>query len=415
MIEGWITLEEMQLVADRMAEVGDTGTILELGSAAGRLFSFLYSKFPNWHYVAVDPWEQEQVRLQKDWTKDYFAPDNLGDVITKDLFVTNCPFAEAHQSYFENWEDTRQFDVISMGLVGKKIKWHDVYQKAGQKLKQSGVIIARNLKHKRYGEYIEQAVKNLQFKEIASIGGSKAVACNRINYGTHNIKLDIDYHNQLSDSLLKSPAVKKSGMNNLNSFVSVPKEIKQSLSKYINEHLGSTFDWNFEYFKSGEPAGLHTDYVAIPNSWRPKSENVITHDCHIVIGVIIPLEWNCKQPYTVNYNRTSTTPRKLIYRRGEMRYMDTDDVLEYRSTWIYNDEVLKYNPKNTQYYREYADLTIHSVYKWTLGTMMVFDTARWHSSSWFLTSDTIPERVTEYKKSIIGFGSIDVDRNMDLQ
>lgn len=412
MIEGWITLEEMQLVADCMAEIGNTGTILEIGSAAGRLFDFLYPKFPNWRYVAVDPWEQEQVRLQKDWSKDYFAPDNLGDVITKDLFVKNCPFAEAHQSYFENWLDDRQFDVISMGLVGKKIKWHDVYQKASQLLSSTGVIVPRNLKHKRYGEFIEQAVKNLQFKEIATVGGSKAMRCNRIRYGTHSTNLDISYHNGLADSLLQSDKVKRSGMNNLNSFVSVPKDVKQSLSAYINNYLGAKFDWNFEYFKSGEPAGLHTDYVAIPNSWRPTSENVITHDCHIVIGVIIPLEWNCKQPYTVNYNRVSTMPRKLIFRRGEMRYMDTDEVFEYRTAWDYDNEVMRYNPQNTQYHKEYADLKVHSVYEWKVGTMMVFETARWHSSSWFLSTNKIPDTLTEYKKSIIGFGSIDIDRDL---
>jgi hypothetical protein len=237
--------------------------------------------------------------------------------------------------------------------------------------------------------------------------------CNRIDYGSHSVDLDIDYYNQQADLLLSSDKIKKSGMNNLNCFVSVPKETQQSLSLYINRYLGTTFDWNFEYFKSGEPAGLHTDYVAIPNSWKSKSENIITHDCHIVIGVIIPLEWNCKQPYTVNYNRVSTIPRKLMYRRGEMRYMDTDEIFNYRSDWHYDEEVLEYNPHYTQYYKEYADLKVHSVYKWELGTMMIFDTARWHSSSWFLSTNGIPNALTEYKKSIIGFGSIDVDRRLE--
>jgi hypothetical protein len=412
MIEGWITVAEMQLIADQMTRIGPTGTILEIGSAAGRLFSFLYPQFPNWKYVAVDPWEHEHVQLQKDWSKDYFAPDNLGELITKSMFVTNCPFAEAHQSYFEDWCDSRQFDIISMGLINKKIKWHDVYQKASKLLADNGVIASRNLRHSRYGEYIEQAVKNLQFKEIAQTSGSKILQCNRIRYGSHLTDLDIDYHSRLADTLLQSSAVKKSGMNNLNSFVSVTKDVKQLLSNKLNLHLGATFDWNFEYFKSGEPAGLHTDYVAMPNSWRPKDENTITHDCHIVIGVIIPLEWNCNQPYTVNYDRVSAIPRKLIYRKGEMRYMDNDEIVEYRTTWQYDTEVLKYNPKHTQYYREYADLKLHSVYEWSKGTMMIFDTARWHSSSWFLTSNTIPSEIIEYKKSIIGFGSIDVDRNL---
>ena len=410
MIDGLITLDEMQLVADQMAKIGARGTILEVGSAAGRLFDFLYKQFPNWTYVAVDPWETEQLRPQIDLGTDCFIPNNLNDSVTKETFVNNCPYAEAHQSYFENWIDSRKFDIVSIGLDGNNIKWHAVYRQASNFLSSNGILIARNLKHKKYGETIEQAVKNLQCKILDYTHGSVAVSNNQINYGTHSAEIDIQYHNTLANSLLNSDKVKRSGMNNLNCFVSVSPDVKKNLSSYINTQLGSTFDWNFEYFKSGEPAGLHTDYVSIPNSWRPKSENVITHDCHIVIGVIIPLEWNCKQPYTVNYNRVSHSPRKLIYRNGEMRYMDNNDVVDYRTDWAYDDEVLKYNPKNTQYYREYADLKVHSVYEWQLGTMLVFDTARWHSSSWFLSNNSIPESATEYKKSIIGFGSIDIDR-----
>ena len=39
---------------------------------------------------------------------------------------------------------------------------------------------------------------------------------------------------------------------------------------------------------------------------------------------------------------------------------------------------------------------------------MVFDTRRWHSSSWFLTDNKLPDVSTEYKRAIIGFGSTDV-------
>ena len=41
---------------------------------------------------------------------------------------------------------------------------------------------------------------------------------------------------------------------------------------------------------------------------------------------------------------------------------------------------------------------------------MIFDTKRWHSSSWFLSDNNFPEVSTEYKRAIIGFASIDVDR-----
>lgn len=179
MVEGWITIPEMELVAKQMQLKGTTGLILEVGAAAGRLFDFLHNQFPYWTYVAVDPWAQEQVRLQIDWAADYFTPGNLSDVITKDLFVKNCPFATAHETYFENWDTDQKFDIISMGLVSKKINWNTVYVHAKTMLKDDGVIIARNLKHKIYGEYINHAVNALNFNRTDSIGGSQVFESKR--------------------------------------------------------------------------------------------------------------------------------------------------------------------------------------------------------------------------------------------
>tara|TARA_B110000459_G_scaffold197494_1_gene241021 strand:+ start:9211 stop:9948 length:738 start_codon:yes stop_codon:yes gene_type:complete len=205
------------------------------------------------------------------------------------------------------------------------------------------------------------------------------------------------------------PDAKRSGRNNFNRFNSVSTDTKKWLHTNWNNKLGIDYDWNWEYFHSGEPAGLHTDYLKFPNSWKPNKDE-ITHDCFVVLGIIIPLEWNCKQPYTVNYDIVTDEPRKLMYRQGEMRYLDDNSVYDYRSDWDYDPEVLKYNPKETQYHKEYADLKFHSAYTWRVGTAMLFDTRRWHSSSWFLDTHTAPEVSTEHKRSIIGFASIDVDR-----
>jgi hypothetical protein len=101
----------------------------------------------------------------------------------------------------------------------------------------------------------------------------------------------------------------------------------------------------------------------------------------------------------------------MIFRQGEMRYTDNNEIFEYRREWNYDSEVLKYNPENSEYFQEFADLKIDSVYKWEIGTVLIFDTARWHSSNWFLSSNTITGTSKEWKKSIIGFGSIDVQRN----
>ena len=207
----------------------------------------------------------------------------------------------------------------------------------------------------------------------------------------------------------ESSDAKQSGRNDFNRFNSVSTDTKKWLRTNWNNKLDIDYDWNWEYFHSGEPAGLHTDYLNFPNSWKPNKDK-ITHDCFVVLGIIIPLEWNCKQPYTVNYNRLSEVPRKLKFRKGKMRYQDNDEIFPYRDNFIYDTEVLKYNPQGTEYYKEYADLTIHSTYEWKVGTAMVFDTRRWHSSSWFLKDKMLPKTSTEYKRSIIGFASIDVDR-----
>lgn len=236
-------------------------------------------------------------------------------------------------------------------------------------------------------------------------------------YGNNEIDLDMRKYIAESKSVLESANVKMSGTLGHNRFATVPYDANLYLSAYVNHYLDVKIDWNFEYFKSGEPAGLHTDYTSVPNTWR--GSNTITHDCHIVIGVIIPLEWNCKQPYTINYDYVSNVPRKLMYRKGEMRYLDNNEVFKYRpdttADWWYNDEVLQYNPLHTQYHKEYACLNVHSVYEWKLNTMFVFDTARWHSSSWFLNNDILTSESNEYKKSIIGFGSIDVERETIYQ
>lgn len=231
----------------------------------------------------------------------------------------------------------------------------------------------------------------------------------RPQYGS--VDLNFDPHQFLQEALdtWSSPQAKRSGRNDFNRFNSVGADTKHYLSEYFNDELELDYDWNWEYFHSGEPAGLHTDYVSFPNSWKPNKE-YITHDCYLVLGVIIPMEWTCKQPYTVNYTRTSTVPRKLIYKQGEMRYTDNNEVFEYRGSKQWDPLVEQYNPRGTQYYGEYEDLEFHSAYEWKVGTAMLFDTARWHSSSWYLSTNQLPEQSTEYKRSIIGFASIDVDR-----
>lgn len=373
---------KLDVVVDQIKQIGDRGSILEVSSQSTNMDKYLNNSFPKWKFVNI---------CQTDL-------DNT-------VFNTNSSF------FIKN---IQLFDVINVNIIKPKLDWNFLYQQLSMLLKDGGIIIAQNLSNSVHGEYIKQAIRNLHFLTLENSNEIEVLRKKTIRYGSYDIDLDIESYNEKSNILLTSNKIKISGANGFNKFISVSSDDKIFLSKYINNKLVSNFEWNFEYFHSGEPAGLHTDYLSIPNSWKPKEAGIHTHDVHIVIGVIIPLEWHCKQPYTVNYNKVSNVPRKLIYRNGEMRYMDNNEIFHYREgtedQWVYDLDVLNYNPKDTQYHREYAGLTVHSVYEWKKGTMMVFDAARWHSSSWFLTTNTLPQVSTEYKKSIIGFGSIDVDR-----
>ena len=125
-----------------------------------------------------------------------------------------------------------------------------------------------------------------------------------VRYGTYNHQLNIVEHNDNARTLFKGNNIKYTGAKNFNYFIDVPAEVNKTLSNYFSDKLGY-FDWKFQYFHSGEPAGLHTDYTVVP--WDDKVE------CRVDVGVIVPLDWNCKQPYTINYNRIESTPRTSLF------------------------------------------------------------------------------------------------------
>ena len=114
-----------------------------------------------------------------------------------------------------------------------------------------------------------------------------------MQYGSHDINLDVSYFKKLAQEAFQSDKIKYTGAYNLNYFVDCSKEINTTIGNYFSNDLNlGRFDWSFQYFHSGEPAGLHTDFTTVP--WDDET------DCRVDVGVIIPLEWNCKQPYTVN-------------------------------------------------------------------------------------------------------------------
>lgn len=241
----------------------------------------------------------------------------------------------------------------------------------------------------------------------------------KIGPGSHPIDIDIEWHKHALTTAIESGDCKIRGANDLNRFAKIPDQSRViELNNILDSRMGIRMDWTWEYFHSGEPAGLHTDYTSETYKHPKEPDNKDSHTIKIAAGVIIPLEWNTKGcvPYTVNYDRMETTGSKLIYTKGEMRHVkNLEDVVHYRGNdwkfWHYDPEVLKYHPIASGYLTEFAELKVHSAYEWKLGTMMLFDPARWHSSSWFLSSKFIPasyEQAKEYKRAIVGFGTITI-------
>lgn len=159
LIDGWINQQECDLVLKYMKL--DTGTILETGSAIGRLFDYLYLKKPNWKYVSVDPLSIKVVHRQLDYNKKYWDEGNHGERITPEILQDNIPFAEYHDKTFEKFKTKKKFDVISMGMSNPEINWHAVYTKAIEMLNPGGVIVGRQLYNKTMANplTIKQAIK----------------------------------------------------------------------------------------------------------------------------------------------------------------------------------------------------------------------------------------------------------------
>lgn len=196
---------------------------------------------------------------------------------------------------------------------------------------------------------------------------------------------------------------KYTGHNKVNRFCRIEKSINDELELYLNQKHNTDYEWTFEYFHSASPVGLHTDYDK--KTYSKKDENGIRY-YEILAGFIAPIEWTCKQPYTLTYNKIQAVPRKLMYKQKQMRYLDNNEIVDYRQHGKITSNIEKYVSKNCDMYEQMQDIEISSVYEWQLGTYMLFDTKRWHSSSWYSSADTYKElKLTEYKRSIIGFAT----------
>lgn len=154
---GWIHEPGIDLHLDYMGK--KTGSILEAGSAAGRLFNYLHREKPKWKYTGVDDWDNQKVYLQTDLEKGYFE-DELGERVTEKMFRYYCPFADAYNMRFEDYDTNELYDIVSLGQIAKNIDWKETFTKAFQLCKDDGYVIGRNIKHSYYGPLIQDAVKD---------------------------------------------------------------------------------------------------------------------------------------------------------------------------------------------------------------------------------------------------------------
>lgn len=220
----------------------------------------------------------------------------------------------------------------------------------------------------------------------------------------------IDLNSEALELLNNSPMRKVRGRNDLNTYIRVPDstaELLNSLVKPLLKH--DSYEWTWEYYRSGEPVGMHTDYKSFDNIWYT-DEPERNVECHVVLGMLIPLSWDSKQPYTLFFNKFSELPKKLIFSKGYMRYQGSNDIYEYQKEFVYDPNVLPYIPKEAEYGNQTADLVLANIYKWDIGTGYLFDTRQWHASSWFLDTMKIPKSLTQSKTGIVGFAIINADK-----
>lgn len=228
--------------------------------------------------------------------------------------------------------------------------------------------------------------------------GPRKCSYDRYGYmktGVFNLENDIDYLVSQFDYYLNTGEKKYRGHNNRNLYIHITSDLHDLLEQELTSAVGEHLYWNFDFFKSYIPVTLHNDYFV-----RRESE--------VIVGVIIPLYWSCKQPYTLMFNKFSD--EKCIYFDGMMRHHETGQPWPGQKTWPFTSpnvskDIVKHIPKGTMYYKHFRDIELTEEYKWTTGTGFLFDTKQWHSSSWFVDGRHVDDNDDQFKLSIVGFGA----------
>lgn len=188
-----------------------------------------------------------------------------------------------------------------------------------------------------------------------------------------DIDINFFYHQNIIKNISQRDNVRTIGKNGLNKFSNLDIDDRLELGEKINNIFGLDYRWTFDYCYTPDPVGLHNDF-----------------EKDVVNGIIIPLDWNIEQPYTLTFDR-ETRDGKILYKEGNAYYKDSGKLIEKTSDEL-DPEVIQYIPESR--WHIYKGLKLHNVFKWEIGKVFLFEANRWHTSSWFYG----------YKSFINGFG-----------
>jgi organic radical activating enzyme len=217
---------------------------------------------------------------------------------------------------------------------------------------------------------------------------------------THPSPFDHSTLLNLAKRDLNDQSLNRKIRGNNNIFQTISTEVKELLISTLSNNIDgfSDYDWDFELFVSREPVGVHNDRNIHKHAYG-KGSNERTVETRYDVGAIIPLEWNCKQPYTITFDKVYPED-KVIYSKGRFGSIDGNPInLDLKEELLIDKlDTETYWQSKPSWNKQLNGLQIHSLHKWSTDTIIIFETARLHSSSDFVLNQD------SYKMSFNGLG-----------
>lgn len=225
-----------------------------------------------------------------------------------------------------------------------------------------------------------------------------------IQAGDHKSPFDHQELLALCKNDLSNQNLKRKIRGNGNIFLSISPELK----KYIRDGLSTIphFNemwWEIELLISRDPVGVHNDRNVYDNDHTVVDDVLGEFNINGTLcdrGFIIPLEWDCRKPYTITYDKTYAK-EKIIHRQGRYQNVAGNAIeLDLTPELLINqhDYDLYFGDKSSGWANQLLGLRIDKAHEWRTDQVIVFESDRLHSSSNFrINGDS-------YKMSINGLG-----------